>query len=117
LQAAEFLEHCIYVYSNVKQLPLGPKLPGREDDHSPPYNVQVKNASMHLWIYTSTPQYVFMAWFLVKHSDNFIFTLTLPLTLVKLHIDLFCSPLEVMVRAQEVSGVAFMKACYRYILE
>jgi hypothetical protein len=26
------------------------------------------------WSYTSTPQYVFMAWCLVKHRDNFIFT-------------------------------------------
>jgi hypothetical protein len=26
------------------------------------------------WRYTSTPQYVFMAWCLVKHRDNFTFT-------------------------------------------
>jgi hypothetical protein len=26
------------------------------------------------WSYTSTPQYVFMAWYLVKHGDNFTFT-------------------------------------------
>jgi len=26
--------------------------------------------------YTSTPQYVFMAWCLVKHGNNFIFTLS-----------------------------------------
>jgi hypothetical protein len=31
---------------------------------------KVKNA----WSYTSTPQYVFMAWCLVKHRDNFTFT-------------------------------------------
>jgi hypothetical protein len=31
--------------------------------------------SWPLWSYTSTPQYVFMAWFLVKHRDNFTFTL------------------------------------------
>jgi hypothetical protein len=29
------------------------------------------------WSYTSTPQYVFMAWCLVKHRDNFTFTLLL----------------------------------------
>jgi hypothetical protein len=30
----------------------------------------VKNA----WSYTSTSQYAFMAWYLVKHRDNFTFT-------------------------------------------
>jgi hypothetical protein len=52
---------------------LGVKWPGREADHSPPTSVDVKNA----WSYTSTPQYVFMAWCLVKHRDNFTFTLLL----------------------------------------
>jgi hypothetical protein len=46
------------------------KRPGREADHSPPSRAEVKNASS----YTPTPQYVFMAWCLDKHSDNFIFT-------------------------------------------
>jgi hypothetical protein len=41
--------------------------PGREADHSPPSSVEVKNA----WSYTSTTQYVFVAWFLVKHRDKF----------------------------------------------
>jgi hypothetical protein len=50
-------------------LSLGVKRPGREADHSPPSSAEVKNA----WSYTSTPQYVFMAWCLVKHRDNFIF--------------------------------------------
>jgi hypothetical protein len=50
---------------------LGVKRPWREADHSPPSNAEVKNA----WSYTSTPQYVFMAWCLVKHGDNFTFTL------------------------------------------
>jgi hypothetical protein len=27
--------------------------------------------SKNAWSYTSTPQYVFMAWCLVKHKDNF----------------------------------------------
>jgi hypothetical protein len=31
--------------------PLGVKRPGRETDHSPPHNADVKNA----WSYTSTP--------------------------------------------------------------
>jgi hypothetical protein len=48
---------------------VGVQRPGREADHSPPSNAEVKNA----WSYTSTPQYVFMAWCLAKHRD--IFTL------------------------------------------
>jgi hypothetical protein len=40
--------------------------PGRESDHSPPSSAQVKNE----WSYTSTHQYVFMAWCLVKDRDN-----------------------------------------------
>jgi hypothetical protein len=43
------------------------KRPGREADHSLPSSVEVKNA----WSYTSTPQYVFMEWYLVKHKDNY----------------------------------------------
>jgi hypothetical protein len=39
----------------------GLKRSGREGDHSPP-SAEVKNA----WLYTSTLQYVFMAWCLVK---------------------------------------------------
>jgi hypothetical protein len=48
---------------------LGVKQPGREADHSPPSSAEVKNA----WSYTSTPQYLFMGWCLVKHRDNFTF--------------------------------------------
>jgi len=33
---------------------------------------------MNAWSYTSTPQYVFMAWCLVKHRDNLTFILSLP---------------------------------------
>jgi hypothetical protein len=40
---------------------------GREAEHSAPSGAEVKNA----WSYTSTPQYVFMVWCLVKHRDNF----------------------------------------------
>jgi hypothetical protein len=42
-------------------LSLGVKQPEREADHSPQSDVQVKN----VWSYTSTLQYVFMAW--LKH--------------------------------------------------
>jgi hypothetical protein len=49
-------------------LSLGVKRPGREADHSSPSSAEVKNA----WSYTSTPQYVFMAWCLVKHRDKFM---------------------------------------------
>jgi hypothetical protein len=45
----------------------GVKRPGREANQSPPSSVEVKNA----WRYTSTPQYGFMTWCLVKHGDNF----------------------------------------------
>jgi hypothetical protein len=45
------------------------KRPGGEADHSPPSRAEVKNARS----YTSIPQYVFMAWYLVKHRDNFTF--------------------------------------------
>jgi hypothetical protein len=48
------------------------KRPGREGDNSPSSSAEVKNT----WGYTSTPQYVFMAW-LFTHRDNFTFTFTL----------------------------------------
>jgi hypothetical protein len=50
-------------------LSLGVKRPGREADHSPPSSAEAKN----VWSYTSTPQFVFIAWCLVKHRDNFTF--------------------------------------------
>jgi len=43
--------------------------PGREAGHSHSSGAEVKNA----WSYTSTLSYVFMAWCLVKHRDNFTF--------------------------------------------
>jgi hypothetical protein len=46
-------------------LSLGVKQPGHKADHSPPSSAQVKN----VWSYTSTPQYVLMAWSFVKHRD------------------------------------------------
>jgi hypothetical protein len=48
-------------------LSLGVKRPGREAYHSLLSSAEVKN----VWSYTSTLQYVFMAWCLVKHRDNF----------------------------------------------
>jgi hypothetical protein len=49
----------------------GVRRPGREASASASASAsaEVKNA----WRYTSTPQYVFMAWCLVKHRDNFTF--------------------------------------------
>jgi hypothetical protein len=43
---------------------LSPKLkqPGRETDHSPTTSAQIKNTS----IYTSTPPYVLMTYFLIN---------------------------------------------------
>jgi hypothetical protein len=43
------------------------KQSGHEADHSPPPSAEVKNA----WSYTSIPQYVFMAWYLMKHDMVF----------------------------------------------
>jgi hypothetical protein len=40
----------------------GAKLPEREADHSSPSTAEVKN----VWSYTTTPQYVFMVWCLIK---------------------------------------------------
>jgi hypothetical protein len=57
---------------------LGVKRPGRESDHSTPSSAEVKNA----WSCTSTPQYVFTAWCLVKHRDNFTFYIYL-LSIIK----------------------------------
>jgi hypothetical protein len=49
----------------------GLKRPRREADHSPPSSAEVKNA----WSCTSTHQYVFMAWYLIKHRENFTFSI------------------------------------------
>jgi hypothetical protein len=58
-------------------LSLEVKRPGREADYSPPASAEAKN----MWIYTSTPQYAFMAERLVKQRDNF----TLPLNDTQQH--------------------------------
>jgi hypothetical protein len=51
-------------------LSLGVKQVGHEADHSSP-----SSAIKNVWSYISTPQYVFMVWCLVKHRNNFTFTL------------------------------------------
>jgi hypothetical protein len=43
-------------------LPPGAKRPRREADHSPPTSVEVKK----MWVYTSTPPYVFMTYCLIS---------------------------------------------------
>jgi hypothetical protein len=48
----------------------GVKRPGHEVNHCPPPGAEVKNALS----YTSTVQYVFMAWHFVKPKNNFITT-------------------------------------------
>jgi hypothetical protein len=63
-------------------LSVGVKRPGREADHSPSCSAIVKNT----WSYISTPQYVFMEWFLVKHRDNFTFTFYIFLHWVKEYV-------------------------------
>jgi len=66
-------------------LSLGVKRPGREGDHSPPSSAEIKNA----WSYTSTPPYVFMVWYLVKHRDNFTFTFSLLQSCINCAFQLF----------------------------
>jgi hypothetical protein len=48
----------------------GVSFPSGEADHSPPSISEVKNACS----VTSTPPYVFIAWYLVKQSGHFIST-------------------------------------------
>jgi hypothetical protein len=48
---------------------LGVKRPGRDIDHLPPSNAEIKNA----WSHTSAP-YIFMAWCLVTHGNIFAST-------------------------------------------
>jgi hypothetical protein len=71
----------IFLFTTASRLVLGPTQPPIqwvseikrlevEAGHSPPSSAEVKNA----WSYTSTSQYVFMAWCLIKHRDNFTST-------------------------------------------
>jgi hypothetical protein len=48
----------------------GVKRPGREAEHLPVSSAEVKKT----WIYTSIPLYAFMAYCLLRYSDNFTFT-------------------------------------------
>jgi hypothetical protein len=52
----------------------GVNRPERETDHSPPCSSVVKT---DWYIAYSTPPWVFMAWWVHKHRDNFTFTLIL----------------------------------------
>jgi hypothetical protein len=45
---------------------LGENRPAREANHSPPSSVELKNAQR----YTSTPQYIFMAWCLINRPGT-----------------------------------------------
>jgi hypothetical protein len=65
-------------------LSLGVKRPGREADHLPPSSAEVKNA----WTIPPLLQYVFMAWCLVKHRDNFTFTFIKPCYVGSCHHDI-----------------------------
>jgi hypothetical protein len=49
------------------------KRPGREADNSPPSSAEIENA----WNYTSTPPYVFTAWYFIKPRDNFYIIMVL----------------------------------------
>jgi hypothetical protein len=74
--------HCVQTDSGTTQPPnqwvprvlcLGAKRPDHEADHLPTSGAEVRIA----WSYISTPSYVFMVWYLVKHGDNFTFILLL----------------------------------------
>jgi hypothetical protein len=77
-----FIHNCIYANVFIVLPALGPiqppiqwvsgavsmgvKRPGREAEHLPPSSAEVKNA----WSYTSTQQYTFIAWCLVKNKHK-----------------------------------------------
>jgi hypothetical protein len=46
-----------FIQSVLGAVSLGVKRQGHETDHSPPTSAEIKK----MWIYSSTPQYVFMA--------------------------------------------------------
>jgi hypothetical protein len=52
------------------------KRPGREANHSPPTNAEDKK----MWVYTSTPPYVFMAWWFTTSSDMNVLQTELSMT-------------------------------------
>jgi len=79
--------------------------PEREADHSPPSRAEFKNA----WSYTSTPQYVFMGWCLVKNTDNFTLPYLTSRSAAHLYICLF--HFAVLRFSLEEHGF-FLRPCY-----
>jgi hypothetical protein len=75
-----YLRYCVQTCFGAHQAPFpmvtgdsfsGVKRTSHETGHSPQSSAEVKKT----WSCTSTPPHVFMAWCLVKHRDNFTFTL------------------------------------------
>jgi hypothetical protein len=60
IQAGSGSHPASYPMGTGGSFPRGVKRQGREADHSPPTNAEVKK----MWIYTSTPPYAFMAYYL-----------------------------------------------------
>jgi len=97
-------------------LSLGVKWPGHEAAHSPPSSAEVKAA----WSYASTPQYIFMAWCLVKHR---YFTVPLPHNIVYFnyfrcdssHFNLQCSATFYSSHSKTVSVISTVQQTFRII--
>jgi hypothetical protein len=73
--------------------------------------------SNNAWSYTSTPQYVFMVWCLVKHRDNFTF-FTFPYLLFfyfvffhKSYILLFCYFVRLYHDGHVISHITYLITC------
>jgi hypothetical protein len=71
-----------------------------ESDHTSPSSAEVKN----VWSCTSTPQYFFMALYLVKHRDNFTFTFMHQNMKLTPHILLAC----LVLRDENIKGVRYI---------
>jgi hypothetical protein len=98
----------IFLFTTVSRTALGPthppiqwvpgalslrlKRPGREADHSPQSSAEIKNT----WSYTSTLRYVFMAWCLVKHRDNFTTNIVLAQFTVSVNLHWFTDHFSAM---------------------
>jgi len=118
----------IFLFSTLSRQALGPTQPPikrnpgvlspwvkrqeREADYSHPSSVEVKNS----WSYTSTPQYVFIAWCLVKHRDNFTITVYLRISLILVFAAVCTNPLIYELITNAVcNGAAFpatWTSCY-----